>query len=294
MDWDKLRIFHAVATAGSFTHAGETLGLSQSAVSRQIRTLEDSLQTSLFNRHARGLILTDEGETLFETTQDVVSKIHVTEQKILEGTEVPRGNLKITTTNSFGSTWMMNNIKKFMDKYPDIHVQMLIGDIDYDLLTREADVAIRFHPTEHLDLIQKKIATFHYNLYASPDYLNKFGRPRTTADLDHHNLIAYGNLVKSPLQDIDWILDIDAKEKRIPILEVNNISGVLQAVKSGIGIGSLPDYLVQEHMNITKVLENDQAHEFPAYFVYTQELRNSKRIIAFREFIEQEFKNSIF
>lgn len=294
MDWDKLRIFHSVATAGSFTHAGETLGLSQSAVSRQIRTLEDSLQTSLFNRHARGLILTDEGETLFETTKDVVSKIHVTEQKILEGTEVPRGNLKITTTNSFGSTWMMHNIKKFMDKYPDIHVQMLVGDVDYDLLTRKADVAIRFHPTEHLDLIQKRISTFHYNLYASPDYLNKFGRPRTAADLDNHQLIAYGNLETSPIEDIDWILEIDAKEKRTPVLEINNISGVLQAVKSGIGIGSLPDYLVQGYMNITRVLENDQTHEFPAYFVYTQELRKSKRIAAFREFIEQEFKKSTF
>ncbi len=294
MDWDKLRIFHAVAMAGSFTHAGEALGLSQSAVSRQIRTLEESLQTSLFNRHARGLILTDEGETLFETTQDVVSRIHVTEQKILEGTEVPRGNLKIATTNSFGSTWMMSNIKKFMDRYPDIHVQMLISDMDYDLLTREADVAIRFHPTEHLDLIQKKIATFHYNLYASPEYLNKYGRPRTAADLDNHNLIAYGNLTASPIRDIDWILEIEAKVKRTPILEVNNISGVLQAVKAGIGIGSLPDYLVQGYMNITKVLADSQTHEFPAYFVYTQELRKSKRITAFREFIEQEFKKSIF
>lgn len=294
MDWDKLRIFHTVASAGSFTHAGEKLGLSQSAVSRQIRTLEDSLQTSLFNRHARGLILTDEGETLFETTKDVLSKIHVTEQKILEGTEIPRGNLKITTTSSFGSTWMMHNIKKFMDQYPDIHVQMLIGDEDYDLLTRQADVAIRFHPTVHLDLIQRKISTFHYNLYASHSYLNEFGRPQSVEDLDEHNLITYGNLATSPIENIDWILEAGAGKKRSPILEINNIYGVLQAVKSGIGIGSLPDYLVQGYMNITKVLENSQAHEFPAYFVYTQELRKSKRIAAFRDFIEQEFKKSQF
>ncbi len=294
MDWDKLRIFHAVAMAGSFTHAGDTLGLSQSAVSRQIRTLEDSLQTSLFNRHARGLILTDEGETLFETTKDVVSKIHVTEQKILEGTEIPRGNLIVTTTNSFGSTWMMHNIKKFMDKYPDIHVQMLIADEDYDLLTREADVAIRFHPTEHLDLIQKRIGTFHYNLYASPEYLNKFGWPQKAEDLDDHHLVTYGDLNTSPIEDIDWVLEAGAVKKRKPILEINNIYGVLQAIKAGIGIGSLPDYLVRGTTNITKILEDSQTHEFPAYFVYTQELRSSKRIAAFREFIEKEFKKSIF
>lgn len=294
MDWDKLRIFHVVASAGSFTHAGENLGLSQSAVSRQIRTLEDSLQTSLFNRHARGLILTDEGETLFEMTKDVYSKIHVTEQKILEGTETPRGKLKITTTTSFGSTWMMHNIKKFIDKYPDIDVQMLIGDEDYDLLTRQADVAIRFHPAEHLDLIQKQIGTFQYHLYASPAYLNEYGRPQKPEDLDDHKIITYGNLSTSPIRDIDWVLEFGAKKKRKPTMEVNNIYGVLQAVKSGIGIGSLPDYLVQGATNIVPVLEDSESHEFPAYFVYTQELRHSKRIAAFRDFIIQEFKESVF
>ncbi|MCP5382711.1 MAG: LysR family transcriptional regulator [Kordiimonadaceae bacterium] len=294
MDWDKLRIFHTVATAGSFTRAGDALGLSQSAVSRQIRTLEDSLQTSLFNRHARGLILTDEGESLFETTREVVSKIHVTEQKILEGTETPRGKLKITTTSSFGSTWMMNNIWKFINKYPDIQVQMLIGDSDFDLFTRQADVAIRFHPSEHLDLIQKQIGTFNYNIYASPDYLNKYGRPRSLADLDHHRLITYGDLTNSPIENIDWILEAGATQKRTPILEVNNIYGMLQAIKSGLGVGSLPDYLVQGSTNVLRILADTQTHEFPAYFVYTQELRKSQRISAFRDFIIEEFKHSRF
>ncbi|MBT5186522.1 MAG: LysR family transcriptional regulator [Kordiimonadaceae bacterium] len=294
MDWDKLRIFHIVATAGSFTHAGETLGLSQSAVSRQIRTLEESLQSSLFNRHARGLILTDEGETLFETTKDVFSKIHVAEQQILEGTEIPRGKLKITTTNSFGSTWMMNNIGKFIEKYPEIRVQMLIGDEDYDLLTRKADVAIRFHPAEHLDLIQKHISTFNYHLYASPQYLNEFGRPKTPEDLDDHKLLTYGNTASSPIDNINWVLDFGATKKRIPILEINNISGLLQAIKAGVGIGALPDYLVQGSTNIVRVLEEYEGHEFPAYFVYTSELRKSKRIAAFRDFIVSEFSKTSF
>lgn len=294
MDWDKLRIFHAVATAGSFTHAGEVLGLSQSAVSRQIRTLEESLQSSLFNRHARGLILTDEGETLFETAKEVVSKIHVTEQKILEGTEIPRGNLKITTTSSFGSTWMMHNIHKFIERHNEINVQMLVGDGDYDLLTRQADVAIRFHPAEHLDLIQKRVGTFHHHLYASPQYLNKHGRPQTPGDLDNHDLVTYGDLARTPIRDINWVLSAGAQKKRIPILRINSIYGVLQAVKSGLGIAALPDYLVQGSMNVIRILENIEGPEFPAYFVYTQELRNSKRIAAFKDFIISEFNKSEF
>ncbi len=294
MDWDKLRIFHTVATAGSFTHAGETLGLSQSAVSRQIRTLEDSLQTSLFNRHARGLILTDEGETLFETTKDVLSKIQMTEQNIMDGRECPRGNLKITTTNSFGSTWMMHNIKKFIDQYPEINVQMIIADKNLNLLTRQADVAIRFHPTEQLDLIQIKIGTFQHHLYASPAYLNKYGRPQKIEDLDHHRLITYGELPSSPIHNINWILKLGATEKRTPILQINSINGALQAIKSGLGIAAIPDYLVQGSMNVVRVLEDVECPQFPAYIVYTQELRKTRRIGAFREFITKEFKNSIF
>ena len=177
MDWDKLRIFHIVASSGSFTHAGEALGLSQSAVSRQIRTLEDSLNTALFNRHARGLSLTNEGEMLFKTAEDVVSKIHVTEQQIIEGTNIPRGELRLTTTISFGSTWLTHHIEDFTRQYPDIDLQILLSDQDFDLTRRQADIAIRFHPSNQQDLIQRQLGVFHHNLYASPDYLKRMGTP---------------------------------------------------------------------------------------------------------------------
>lgn len=294
MDWDKLRIFHTVATAGSFTHAGEALGLSQSAVSRQIRTLEDSLQTPLFNRHARGLILTDEGETLFRTAEDVVSKIHVVEQELLEGTNVPRGVLKITTTQSFGSTWMMNHIRKFIDAYPEVHPQLIISDQDLDLTTRQADVAIRFHPSTHLDHIQKKVGTFHHHLYASPEYIMRKGKPKHTSDLDQHDLITYGDVLSIPIRDIDWVLSVGTNKPRQPVMRINSIYGVLQAVKSGVGIAALPDYLVQGSTNVVRVLKDFEGPAFDAYLVYTSELRNSKRIQAFRDFIVENFKGAKF
>jgi DNA-binding transcriptional LysR family regulator len=294
MDWDKLRIFHTVASAGSFTHAGETLGLSQSAVSRQIRTLEDSLQTPLFNRHARGLILTDEGETLLRTAEDVISKIHVVEQELLEGTNVPRGILKITTTQSFGSTWMMNHIRKFIDAYPEVHPQLIISDQDLDLTTRQADVAIRFHPSAHLDHIQKKVGTFHHHLYASPEYIIRKGKPQKTSDLDQHDLITYGDVLSIPIRDIDWVLSVGTNKPRQPIMRINSIYGVLQAVKSGVGIAALPDYLVQGSTNVVRVLKDFEGPTFDAYLVFTSELRNSKRIQAFRDFIVENFKGAKF
>ncbi len=294
MDWDKLRIFHVVASSGSFTHAGEKLYLSQSAVSRQIRALEESLNTVLFNRHARGLSLTDEGETLFKTAEEVVSKIHVTEQQLIEGTDVPRGELKVTTTSGFGSTWMINHIRLFIEKYPEIHVQLLVNDSNLDLTTREADVAIRFRTAHQLDLIQKQVAVFHHHLYASPEYLSRKGRPKTMNDLDDHDLITYGDVVHGPSRDIDWILNRENGEKRTPILRINSIYGVLQAVKSGLGIAALPDYLVKGSTNVVQILKDFDGPEFPAYLVYTQEARNSRRIQVFREFIKKQFKGSQF
>lgn len=294
MDWDKLRIFHVVASSGSFTHAGEKLFLSQSAVSRQIRSLEESLNTVLFNRHARGLSLTDEGETLFKTAEEVVSKIFITEQQLIEGTDVPRGELKITTTSSFGSTWMMNHIRTFIEKYPEIHVQLLVDDRDLDLTTRQADVAIRFHTAHQLDLIQKQVGIFHHHLYASPEYLTRKGRPETMEDLDDHDIITYGDSFRSPTRNIDWVLDRENGEKRTPILRINSIYGVLQAIKTGLGIAALPDYLVQGSTNVVRVLKDVEGPEFPAYLVYTQEARNSRRISVFREFIKEQFRSTKF
>jgi len=294
MDWDKLRIFHVVAAAGSFTHAGDKLFLSQSAVSRQIKSLEESLNTTLFNRHARGLSLTDEGESLFKMADEVMSRIHVTEQQLIEGTNVPRGPLKISTTLSFGSTWMMNHIRSFIEKYPEIQVQLIVSDSDHDLTTREADVAIRFHPPHQLDLIQKQIGVFHHHLYASPEYLSRKGRPQSIDDLDDHHIITYGDSAQRPIKNINWVLEGRDGHIRTPILQINSIYGVLQAVKSGVGIAALPDYLVQGSTNVVQVLNNIEGPAFPAYLVYTQETRNSRRISVFKDFIVEQFKDSHF
>lgn len=203
MDWDKLRIFHMVAESGSFTRAGERLNLSQSAISRQIKGLEEDLNVALFHRHARGLTLTQEGELLFQTAEDVVNRVRRAEQKLLEGHETPQGELKITTTLSFGSTWLTHHINEFLELYPEIDVQLLLSDSDLDLAQREADVAILFHPPEHADLIQRQLMSVRQYIYGSADYLARKGEPQSVEDLDHHNLIIYGTQATAPLRNID-------------------------------------------------------------------------------------------
>ena len=118
MDWDKLKVFHAAAEAGSFTHAGEQLGLSQSAVSRQVSALEQELSVSLFHRHARGLILTEQGDLLFRTAHDVFMQLQAARAKLTDSRERPSGDLKITTPPALGINWLIPRLDEFTALYP--------------------------------------------------------------------------------------------------------------------------------------------------------------------------------
>lgn len=286
MDWDKLRVFHAVAEAGSFTHAGDTLNLSQSAVSRQISALEEALQVPLFHRHARGLILTEQGESLNRTVREVFAKLAMTEALLSESKDHPTGRLKVTTTTAFGATWLAGRIKEFLDLYPDITMSLVLDDTELDLAMREADVAIRLHPPRQPDLVQRHLLTIGYRVMASPEYLKRHGTPQTAEDLDQHRLVVFGEH-RPPVEGINWLLDAGRKPgtARKPILEMNSITGMLRAVASGVGLAALPDYMKAETSNLVHVLPDLKAPTIEAFFVYPEELRNSKRVAVFRDFL---------
>jgi DNA-binding transcriptional LysR family regulator len=286
MDWDKLRVFHAVAEAGSFTHAGDTLNLSQSAVSRQISALEEALQVPLFHRHARGLILTEQGEALNRTVREVFAKLAMTEALLTESKEKPAGRLKITTTVGFGTSWLAPRLQAFLDQYPDVSVTLLLDDSDLDLAMREADVAIRMHPPKQPDLIQRHLMAIQWVVMAAPAYLQKAGTPQRPEDLDNHKLILFGDY-RPPVADINWLAEAGrrAGSPRRALLEVNNIQGMLLAVRSGLGIGALPDYMAAEMQDLTRVLPDLKSPKIDVFFVYPEELRNSKRVAVFRDFL---------
>ena len=289
MDWDKLRIFHAVAEAGSFTHAGESLNLSQSAISRQISGLEQSLNIPLFHRHARGLILTEQGEDLYLTAHDVFHKVTMTEARLTESKERPEGPLKITTTIGFGSVWLTPRIKEFMDLYPEINLTIILVYDDLDLAMREADVAIRLTPPKQPDLIQRHLMKIHYRCYASPEYLKIHGMPKISEDLDDHHLVTFGEEVGDQtdlLPALNFLQGAGAKgRRRKPALQVNNIYGIYRAVRSGVGIGALPDYFTEGSPNLVHILPELQSPETDVYFVYPEELKQSARIAVFRDFL---------
>jgi DNA-binding transcriptional LysR family regulator len=287
MDWDKLKVFHAAAEAGSFTHAGDVLGLSQSAVSRQVSALETDLRTPLFHRHARGLILTEQGEMLFRTTQDVMLKLDAARTALTDSRERPNGELRVTTTVGLGTYWMTPRIGEFLDLYPDIRITLITTEQELDLAMREADVAIRLRTPTQPDLIQRKLFSMHFHAYASPEYLKRHGTPRTPEDLDAHRLLVLGGSVPMHLQSANWVVQAgrDGKGPRTPALTINNVIGVLRACQRGLGVAMLPDYLIEQDGGLVQLFGATDAVAVDAYFVYPEEMKSVARIQVFRDFL---------
>jgi DNA-binding transcriptional LysR family regulator len=288
MDWDKLKVFHAAAEAGSFTHAGERLGLSQSAVSRQVSALESDLSVSLFHRHARGLILTEQGELLHRTAHEVFMKLEAARTMLTDSRERPNGELKVSTTPGIGVHWLTPRLGEFLDLYPDIQISLITSDEELDLAMRAADVAIRLRQPTQPDLIQRKLFSVHFHAYASPEYLKRFGTPRTYEELDKHRIILLGgSVVPTYLQNRRWLLEIGRNDKgeRLPSLTINNVLGLLRACQRGLGVAMLPDYLVEENGGVVQLFGEADRLALDAYFVYPEELKSVARVQVFRDFL---------
>jgi DNA-binding transcriptional LysR family regulator len=286
MDWDKLKVFHAAAEAGSFTHAGENLGLSQSAVSRQVSALEGELGVSLFHRHARGLILTEQGDLLFRTAHDVFMKLESARAKLTDSKERPNGELKVTTTAGIGVNWLTPRLGEFLDLYPDIRITLLVTDEELDLSMREADVAIRLRQPQQPDLIQRKLFSVKFHAYASPEYLKRKGTPRSVEDIDNHPIIMLGGTVPQHLQNRNWLINVgrEGRAPRSPLLTINNVLGVQRACQEGFGIAMLPDYLIEDS-GLVQLFDEADAIALDAFFLYPEELKSVARVQVFRDFL---------
>ncbi len=287
MDWDKLRIFHAAAQAGSFTHAGDVLHMSQSAVSRQVAALEADLGVPLFHRHARGLILTEQGEELFRAAADVLVKLEAVKSRLADSAEKPSGTLRITTTVGLGSTWLTPRVNEFGELYPAINLHLILDDQELDLAMRQADVAIRLRQPTQPDLIQRRLFTVHMHLFASPGYLKRFGQPKAIDELDAHRIVTFGVPVPSYLKDLNWLETAGrtADNPREPAVKINNLVAMRTALVRGMGIGMLPNYMVEQDSGLVQVLPDEQVPSFASYFVYPAELKNSARVHVFRDFL---------
>jgi len=290
MDWDKLRVFHAVALAGNFTKATATLNISQSAISRQINILEDELGTPLFLRVARGLVLTQAGEVLRETVVNVFAKLAMTQASIIELKNYPRGHLKVATNPAFGSLWLAPRLQGFLDKYPEVRVTLLLNDEEIDFNLREADVGITTLPVNNQDLIHSKPISSPFHIYGSRSYLEKHGTPKKPEDLDHHRLIVFGKEIPHLYSKLDWLLRVGSQKPRIPYLVMNNAQAIYEATRTGIGISALHRYMVEGDPEMVEILPDIPKETLPLHVVYPNHLASFKRVQVFVSFLLQKMQ----
>ena len=285
LDWDKLRIFHAAAEAGSFTHAAEALNLSQSAISRQVAALEQEVGVSLFHRHARGLVLSEQGEMLFRTADDVLQRLETVRVQLTETKEKPTGKLRVTTTVGLGSGWLTERSKEFLELYPELELQLVFDNEEIDLNLRKADAAIRLRQPQQPDLIQRRLFTVHLHVYASPTYLARFGSPETVEDLDQHRLITFGEPAPNYLRNLNTLetVGLPDGQSRSPILQINNLIAIRSAIESGIGLGLLPDYMIDKRSKLVQILP--EMETFDTYLCYPEQMRNAAKLKVFRDFL---------
>lgn len=291
MDWDKLRIFHAAAAAGSFTHAGDALHMSQSAVSRQVSALERDLKVSLFHRHARGLVLTEQGELLYATVAEVMSKLQTAETLLADTTTKPSGMLSVAAPVGLGTVWVSQRLREFMDLYPEIRIELLLDDDQIDIAMRAADVAIWTREPDQPDLIRRPLFTASVRPMASTKYTRRFGVPETFADLDDgtHRVLSYSGQTAQLLPAISWLETAgrEGQEPREPVLRTNSVVAIKHAVLAGIGIGMIPDYMSEQDGDLVPVLTKCGIDKpsLPVLFVYPEELKSSKKVQVLRDFL---------
>ena len=287
LDWDKLRVFHAAAEAGSFTHAAETLRLSQSAISRQVSALEHDVGVPLFHRHARGLVLTEQGEMLFRTAHDVLMKLEAIKTRLTEAKDRPSGVLRVTTTVGLGAGWLTQRLHEFTELYPEISLQLILANEELDLTMRQADCAIRLRQPQQPDLIQRRLFTVHFHLYASPSYLKKYGKPESINDLKNHRIVTFGLPVPTHLSELNWLETVGDFEggQRIPTLQINDLLSIRRAVQTGVGIAMLPDYLIEKDLGLVQLLPETEVPSFDTYFAYPEAMKDQAKLHAFRDFV---------
>jgi DNA-binding transcriptional LysR family regulator len=287
LDWDKIRLFYEVAEAGSFTRAGENLGLNQSSISRHISALEHDLKVPLVHRHARGLILTEHGEILFRTARDMLMRIEATRSRLDETSELPAGNLKVTATVGIGAIWLAKRVSEFLGVYPDVRIQLIVTNEELDLAMREADIAIRLRRPSQPDLIQRRLFTVHYHAYAARSYIERFGEPTSLEDLDKHRIVCLGGHQPAFILAVHQLSTMgrDPKDPRPGRFVVNDSLALRVAIESGAGIGMAPAYAMEGNPLVSRVLRDIETPTLDSYMVYPEELRSVARVQVFRDFL---------
>lgn len=297
MEWDKIKVFYVVAQEGSYNKAAKRLNITQPAVGRSVSILEHSLKTKLFITNPRGVVLTEDGNTLLHHARNMIIEAEEALTAINQKKNEVRGQLKITAAYGLASTSLFNHIADFIKLYPGVEISLICNDENLDLKTREADVSFRtFDNTAGNSLIQTFLTARVQHLYASPEYLKEKGIPRTPEDLDAHSFISFNNPYRPlPYGNNEWILRVGLggiEIPRKPYITVNSVECLYQAAVKGLGIIALSsdsDLLTEN--KLVRILHEIESPKTETYLVYPTSLKTVKLVKTLERFLVTRYKS---
>ncbi len=293
MRWDKLRTFYYVAKFGSFTKAAQHLCVAQPAISRQVSDLEHRIGHPLFKRLPKGLVLTEQGQLLFQSAEKMCALSELALTQIENDQIEPHGDLRIGANVGHVDTWLYTVIPDFLKRYPTINLSILSKDGHLDVESLGIHVALQPFRHDQTDLVQNLLTRWSRRLYASREYLEQYGLPKTVEDLAHHRLIAFGSEPIHLFDNIDWHLKLSSNNKTIqkPYLCVNSIRSLFHLGNQGFGIISFSqESILLKDSNLIEVLPEIAGPNFDIYFTYPVQLKGIKKIQVLEDYLQSYVK----
>lgn len=238
--------FVKTAEVLSFISAARALGISASAVGKNVAKLEASLNVRLLHRSTRKVSLTAEGQLFYERCRKILDDLQDARAMLSHATQEPRGKLRVSLP-TIGYRFLLPHMTRFRKTYPEIELELDFNDQLVDVIEEGFDVVIRSGGQADSKLMARKLGPFKFVLCASPDYLQRKGRPVTISDLEHHECLRYRFVTTGKIMDWSMSSDPQFTQLRLPTaLTLNNMEAMLMAVVDGHGIAFVPDFLARE------------------------------------------------
>jgi len=287
-----LGTFVAVVDAGGFSAAASKLGLSKSAVSKQVSRLEDRLGARLLNRTTRRLALTEVGRAFYERGVRILAEVEEAERAVTELHAEPRGTLRVNAPMSFGIGHVAPALPAFMARYPELSVDLVLNDRVVDVIDEGFDLAIRITRLRDSSLIARRLARFRRVVCATPAYWNRKGRPTRPDDLAGHDCLIYTYLSNPG----EW--PFDGPEGRVNLqvtgrLFANNGDALRSVALEGLGVVMIPTFIICDDLiagRLETVLEDWEERDLGIWAVYPHNRHLSAKVRAFVDFLAERFK----
>ena len=289
-----MRAFVRVVQTGSFSAVGRELNTTQATISKKVAALEAKLGVKLLTRSSRDISLTQAGADYYEQTVVMLAELDEVEARVRSQVATPQGTLRVTAPVAFGRLVLAPIVGEFLEKYPDIKVDMSLGDRHVDLIAEGVDVAIRARKLEDSSLIARHLFDNPMLLVASPKYVKLHGEPREPADLKRHNCIVYSLLRTGN----HWHFTHHGKEISVPVtgtFQSDSGDTNMEVALSGLGITALPIWMVKEHLRsgrLVQILTDYKADSIPFNAIYPQNRYVPLKVRCFVDFLKEKLAES--